>query len=618
MIKKQEGNRETSPSRKKKARRPLSMALSSPSKEDKSKGRIGPTPAKSTNNLSPTKSTPLNLRPSKIPFSLHIVLIMIQVAIAILLYFIFPVHSKIPIEDSILHLTKGDVRGIIQYSPLQNKPYASYFGLPYALPPLGERRFARPEPYSNAWEGIRDGTQSPPICVQQDIHRNNPNDTIGVEDCLVLNIKSASENRCPVIIWLHGGSYALLSGSPYTFNPLYFMDHNVIFIGINYRLGAMGFLTLETDEAPGNLGLRDQSLAIKWIRDEIDNLYGNKDQITLMGHGSGAHSALIHLVSPFNKKGTFTRIITQSGSPFEDTNLRFAKSRKEYAKKLAASVGCTKEILKCLRSRPADILQTKVQTFNIINQVFTPNPWVPVIDIKFAHDPVLPDYPENIVKNTNFSRSIPILTGSVAEEGMLLMKRFFQHPELFAQFTRTLPFLLFNLEDESVTPKVQDLVEIVKKFFIPKGQLSYSQNKQIIAMFTDMRSWAYLSIYLQIFWNTHSFGDLSFYSDFKLGLKLSLQSRGIGLFMRNGFGTCHGDELFDIFKIGFLKAPMSSGPISDFDKSVGQSLITMWINFARTGNPTPMGYFLDDNSKWLSIQESNGMVAEIKTKTRMI
>nr|ACO13120.1 Zinc finger protein 511 [Lepeophtheirus salmonis] len=67
MIKKQEGNRETSPSRKKKARRPLSMALSSPSKEDKSKGRIGPTPAKSTNNLSPTKSTPLNLRPSKIP-----------------------------------------------------------------------------------------------------------------------------------------------------------------------------------------------------------------------------------------------------------------------------------------------------------------------------------------------------------------------------------------------------------------------------------------------------------------------------------------------------------------------------------------------------------------------
>ncbi|QQP32977.1 Venom carboxylesterase6like, partial [Caligus rogercresseyi] len=54
------------------------------------------------------------------------------------------------------------------------------------------------------------------------------------------------------------------------------------------------------------------------------------------------------------------------------------------------------------------------------------------------------------------------------------------------------------------------------------------------------------------------------------------------------------------------QTPMNAGPISDNDKIVGQNTITMWINFARTGNPTPIGYFLDDNSKWLSIQESNG------------
>ncbi|QQP32288.1 Venom carboxylesterase6like, partial [Caligus rogercresseyi] len=114
---------------------------------------------------------------------------------------------------------------------------------------------------------------------------------------------------------------------------------------------------------------------------------------------------------------------------------------------------------------------------------------------------------------------------------------FFQHPELFARFTRSLPFILFNIDNNEVSPRVQTVIEVVKEFFISKGQLSYSQNKQIIAMFTDMAFYGKIGRavellknhgpiyqYIYRFFGTHSFGDISYYTDFKLGVKLWLQS----------------------------------------------------------------------------------------------
>ena len=110
-----------------------------------------------------------------------------------------------------------------------------------------------------------------------------------------------STSSCPIMVWIHGGSYQLSDGSPSTYGPNLFMNHNIIMVSVNYRLGPLGFLSMESGELPGNMGLKDQSLALEWIKREATNFCGNPNNITLAGAGAGAESALIQMMSPLNK-----------------------------------------------------------------------------------------------------------------------------------------------------------------------------------------------------------------------------------------------------------------------------------------------------------------------------
>ena len=85
-------------------------------------------------------------------------------------------------------------------------------------------------------------------------------------------------------------------------------------MGVNYRLGILGWLCLETDEAPGNLGLHDQLLALTWVRDNIAEFGGDPANVTLLGESAGAMSAMLHLVSPLSR-GLFHRLVALSGTP---------------------------------------------------------------------------------------------------------------------------------------------------------------------------------------------------------------------------------------------------------------------------------------------------------------
>ena len=84
------------------------------------------------------------------------------------------------------------------------------------------------------------------------------------------------------------------------------MDRNVVVVTINYRLGPLGFLSMGTEEVPGNAGLRDQSLALKWVNQNIAKFGGNPDMVTLFGESAGALSVSLHLLSPLSK-GLFQR-----------------------------------------------------------------------------------------------------------------------------------------------------------------------------------------------------------------------------------------------------------------------------------------------------------------------
>ena len=143
------------------------------------------------------------------------------------------------------------------------------------------------------------------------------------------------------MVWFHPGDYISQDGSPRKFGPQLFMEQkSVVLVSVNYRLGPLGFLSTETEEAPGNLGLRDQSLALQWIKDEALNFCGDPDRINIFGSGSGATSAILQMISPFNTgKNLFQGVIAQSGSPVMNSMFDFV-NRKKAAMSLAGKVGC--------------------------------------------------------------------------------------------------------------------------------------------------------------------------------------------------------------------------------------------------------------------------------------
>lgn len=135
------------------------------------------------------------------------------------------------------------------------------------------------------------------------------NDTYVVsEDCLFLNVYTHQwpevglphHKFLPIIIYIHaGGFFEWSSNSEYHSGPEYFMDHDIIFVSFNYRLGTLGFLA--TKESPGNYGLKDQVLVLEWVQNYIHNFGGNPNLVTIFGYDCGGISGTLHMVSPMTR-----------------------------------------------------------------------------------------------------------------------------------------------------------------------------------------------------------------------------------------------------------------------------------------------------------------------------
>lgn len=154
-------------------------------------------------------------------------------------------------------------------------------------------------------------------------------------DCLRLNIyvpsQAGSRNPLPVLVWIHGGNFS--GGSAGEYQPKSLLNHDIIVVTINYRLGPYGFLCLDIPAVPGNQGLKDQHEALRWIRNNIAAFGGNPYKVTVAGQGSGSISALLHLYS--SKTKLFDKVIAQSGTP----NSYMLNKDYEIAIKLANYIG---------------------------------------------------------------------------------------------------------------------------------------------------------------------------------------------------------------------------------------------------------------------------------------
>jgi para-nitrobenzyl esterase len=214
---------------------------------------------------------------------------------------------------------------------------AVFKGIPFAQPPVGPLRWRPPQPIA-PWSGIRDATKSSCPCMQSlkgvDSFVEPLAASYGVayspqqldpsEDCLYLNVWTPQlqpAKHLPVMVWLHGGSNRVGSGSEPAYDGVSLASRGVIVVTINYRLGVMGFfahpeLTSESaHHSSGNYGLLDQIEALRWVKQNIAQFGGDPENVTLFGESAGSVDATTLMASPL-AANLFRRVIAESGPAF--------------------------------------------------------------------------------------------------------------------------------------------------------------------------------------------------------------------------------------------------------------------------------------------------------------
>ena len=195
----------------------------------------------------------------------------------------------------------------------------AWYGVPYAKPPVGELRW-KPPVKPDAWEGTRWATSWADQSAQNPAYVSFGEGGMS-EDSLYLNITAPDGfdgEKLPVMVWFHGGGFAILTGNTKAFNNTSLPKEGVIVVTVNHRLGPLGYmahpaLTAESpDNTSGNYGQLDLVAALEWVRDNIEAFGGDPDNVTIFGESGGGGKVLSLINSPM-AAGLFHKGIVQSG-----------------------------------------------------------------------------------------------------------------------------------------------------------------------------------------------------------------------------------------------------------------------------------------------------------------
>jgi para-nitrobenzyl esterase len=218
--------------------------------------------------------------------------------------------------------------------------------IPYALPPVGARRWRPPAPMPR-WSGERAVQKAGAACVQPPMAEGPYNRGSKVwmdEDCLTLDVTvPANANNAPVMVWIHGGTLIWGTAQSKMYDGHAFAARGVVLVSINYRLGALGYLAHpelskeSADNVSGNYGLLDQIAALRWVRENIAPFGGDAKNVTIFGESAGALSVEYLLASPA-ARGLFDKAIVQSGYLFTMPELRNTRYEEYSAEAIGAYV----------------------------------------------------------------------------------------------------------------------------------------------------------------------------------------------------------------------------------------------------------------------------------------
>jgi len=295
----------------------------------------------------------------------------------------------------------------------------AYLGIPYAAAPTGELRWKPPQPIAR-WNGVLDVEEFASPCTQSlaDVRIQHETKNSTSEDCLYLNVWTPAKNageKLAVMAWIHGGAFAVGSGSMKEYYGKELAKKGVVVVSLNYRLGPLGFLAHpelaaeSSNNASGNYGLLDQIAALQWVKKNVAAFGGDPERVTVFGESAGSMSVSSHIASPLSK-GLFEKGISESGTIFSleyaladgDGSLESAfKTARDYAERL----GCSGENqLACLRNKTAEEIQNATRSEALFGPVF--DGWF------FPEDP-------HAIFSQGKQNNVPLLIGFNADEGSL-------------------------------------------------------------------------------------------------------------------------------------------------------------------------------------------------------
>lgn len=531
---------------------------------------------------------------------------MIKVVLLCLCLILAPVWS-VPVQEGsdsgpVAVLKHGSVRG--QYVKAKGSPAVveQYLGIPFAQPPVGPHRLAAPQPVQG-WEGIRNATEHPLMCLQ------NPHilpmlaksvdlelTPIGVsEDCLYLNVYTPSQrsesDKFPVMIWLHGG--ALVMGGACMFKELCLFNgsplaayEKVVVVVIQYRLGILGYFSTGDQHAQGNWGFLDQIAALQWVQQNIEAFGGDPQSVTIAGESAGGISASLLTLSPMTK-GLFQRAIFQSGVATMEGY--FVQDPSTYAKVIANVTECdfsTSEVLvKCIKEMTEEQIIKAAQ-----KKHFFPGATV--------EGGFINAQPEEILKSKDFHK-VPILIGTTNHEfGWMLPRAILSDDWAKGMDTKSAKDIL-GLLNKAGASGANGIIadEYLKNAKTPED---------IRDAFTEMLGDFYMVI--------PSIKVASYHRDAGVPVYMyEFQHRPSTTKNRPSFVKAdHGDDVGFVFGACFWDVHVKAlGTLTEEENQLCRTAMKYWANFVRTGSPNPAAVpwpVYDQSNKYLNLglQQTEG------------
>ncbi|XP_055064607.1 neuroligin-2b isoform X2 [Misgurnus anguillicaudatus] len=497
----------------------------------------------------------------------------------------------------------GKLRGIRK--ELNNEilgPVEQYLGVPYATPPIGERRFQPPEA-PGSWQEIRNATQFAPVCPQN-IHGVLPEIMLPVwftdnldaaaayvqnqsEDCLYLNIYVPTEDgpltkkhdessmnrprdedirdrrKKPVMLFIHGGSYMEGTGNMFDASVLAAYG-NVIVVTMNYRLGVLGFLSTGDQSAKGNYGLLDQIQALRWLNENIGHFGGDPERITIFGSGAGA-SCVNLLILSHHSEGLFQRAIAQSGTAISSWSVNYRPLT--YTKILAKKVGCsysdTADLVDCLRRKSfRELVEQDIQParYHIA--------FGPVLD-----GDVVPDDPEILMQQGEFL-NYDILLGVNQGEGLKFVDDSEGEDGISAA---SFDYTISNFVDNLYEYPVDILRETIKFMYTDWADRDNGdmRRKTLLALFTDHQ------------WVAPAVATAKLHAEFQSPVYFYTFHHHCQTEARPEWAdAAHGDEIPYVFGVPMVGATdLFPCNFSKNDVMLSAVVMTYWTNFAKSGDP---------------------------------